>query len=346
MSTFIIAEVGVNHNGDLNTALKMIEVAHQAGADAVKFQTFKADQLVTKDAQKAKYQIDNMAESNNTKADQTQYQMLKELELSFSDYFIIKEQCDSLGIEFISTPFDLNSVDFLNELGVNRFKVGSGDLTNYQLLKAIASTGKPIILSTGMSNLKEIIDAYSILLKYYPNNIQPNITVLHCISCYPTKPEDCNLKTITTMIKQLDTKLIGFSDHTLGSQAAIMAVTLGACCLEKHFTLDQNMKGPDHRASLNPEQLVSYINHIRTAEIMLGDGVKKCTASELNTRDVARRSLAVNRQMQIGEIITENDLVCLRPNNGISAIHFFEIIGKQLKNQINQNCLLSWGDFI
>ncbi len=333
-NTFIIAEIGVNHNGNIDTAIKLIDIAQKSGANAVKFQTFNSDKLVTKDASKAKYQIDN------TNSNDSQYNMLKKLELSFDQYIIIKKYCDKLNIEFISTPFDIDSVDFLNKLNVNRFKIGSGDLTNYQLLKSIALTNKPIILSTGMSNLNEVEKSINYLKKY----TNADITVLHCISSYPTALEDCNLLAIKTMANKLNLP-IGFSDHTLGYEAAIIAITLGAKCIEKHFTIDKNMEGPDHKASLSPEELKLYVKKIRETEIMLGDGVKQCKISEIDTRNLVRRSVAINKNMSENDIIQENDIICLRPESGISAIHFEDIIGKKINKNIKKYSILSLEDF-
>lgn len=335
MSTLIIAEAGVNHNGNLNMALELIKVAKESGADAIKFQTFTAKNLVTKDAKKAEYQIINTQDHV-----ENQFQMLQKLELSFSDYQIIKQSCDQLNIEFISTPFDLESVQFLNQLPVHRFKIGSGDLTNYQLLKAVALTQKPIILSTGMSDLSEVHAAVQQLKKY---TLQP-ITLLHCVSSYPTPFDQCNLTAIQTLNRQIGLPT-GFSDHTLGNQAAVIAVSLGAVCLEKHFTLDKNLPGPDHQASLDPRELKEYVEQVRQTEVMLGDGIKRCLPCESNTRELVRRSVMINEfGLKAGQVLSESDLICLRPDTGISAIHFEELIGRRLKHDLSAYAQLQWTD--
>ncbi len=330
---FIIAEAGVNHNGNLDLALKLIDIAKKSGANAIKFQTFKAEKLVTKNTQKAEYQI------KNTNSTESQYDMLKKLELSFDQYNEIKKYCDKLEIEFISTPFDISSVELLDKLNVNRFKVGSGDLTNYQLLKTIALTNKPIILSTGMANLQEVKDSVNYLQKY----TNANITILHCISNYPTSLYDTNLLSIRTLQKELNLD-IGFSDHTLGYHSAIVAVSLGAKYIEKHFTIDTNMVGPDHKASSNPDELEEYIKKIRDTEVMLGDGIKDCRECERDTKYLVRRSLAVNKYLKKNSIIHEDDIICLRPESGISAIYFEDIIGKQLNKNLYKYSILQLCD--
>lgn len=330
--TFIIAEAGVNHNGKLPLALELIDIAYKSNADAIKFQIFVTEKLVAKNTQKAQYQI------TNTNNNESQYDMLKKLELSYDDYTIIKNRCDELHIEFISTPFDIESVDFLNKLGVDRFKIASGDLTNYQLLKHVALTKKPVILSTGMSDINEVNDALNYIKKY----TSADIAVLHCISSYPTITNECNLLSIKTMMQF---KLpIGLSDHTLGYEAAMISVALGATLLEKHFTINKMMDGPDHKASLDPEELTEYINKIRETEIMLGDGNKRCMASEENTKTLVRRSIAVNRDIRKGEVIKESDIICLRPNAGISSIHFEEIIGRKIITDLTKNAFIKWSD--
>jgi N,N'-diacetyllegionaminate synthase len=317
---YILAEAGVNHNGSLELALELVDIASQSGADAIKFQTFNSDKLSSKNAKKADYQKKNL----NSNSD-SQLEMLKKLELSYDDFKLVFDRCNEKNIEFISTPFDLDSVDFLDSLGVEIYKIGSGDLTNYLLLKKVASKGKKIILSTGMGSMDEVIDSVNFIKKNGCNDI----VVLHCVSCYPTAHEDLNLKCITTMKEKLNLE-IGFSDHTEDYKASLYSICLGATYIEKHFTIDKNMEGPDHKASLNPEELNEFVSLIRECEIIMGDGIKVCKDSELNTKSVARRSLYFNRDMKAGDIITENDLIALRPNDGICVSNFEDYIGKTI----------------
>lgn len=323
---FIIAEVGVNHNGDEQLAYELIDVAKNAGADAVKFQTFKSHLLVQKNTPTAEYQKTNSGETN-------QHDMLKKMELDANAFRRIKKYCDKINIKFISTPFDLESVDLLDDIGVDIFKIGSGDLTNYQLLKNIAQKGKKVILSTGMSSLSEVNNAVKFITKYMKSD---KLVLLHCISSYPTKNEETNLLAISTMKKHFKTIPIGFSDHTHGYHAAIIATTLGANYIEKHFTLDQNMEGPDHKASLSPSQLHTFIKKIRETNIMLGNGIKRCMPSEESTKILVRRSIAVNKKMSPGTIIKETDIICLRPATHIPATEFENIINQTLTKQLNQ----------
>lgn len=329
--TFIIAEIGVNHNGNEKIAIELIDVAKKAGANSVKFQTFKSELLVKKDTLTAEYQEKNTSEK-------TQYNMLKKLELSDNSFKNIKDYCDKIQIEFISTPFDCKNVEFLNSLNVKTFKIGSGDLTNYPLLKAVALTKKKIILSTGMSCLEEVIKAVEFIIKYK----NKNIIILHCISSYPTTNRDVNLRCIETLKKQFKSLDIGFSDHTIDEYAAISAVSLGATYIEKHITLDNNLHGPDHIASLNPEKFIYFCKKIRDTEELLGDGIKRCMSSEIKNREVARRSLATSRNIKKGEVITEEMLISLRPNSGISPIYFENIIGKICQMDINKNLFLTY----
>jgi N,N'-diacetyllegionaminate synthase len=263
---FIIAEAGINHNGSIEIARKMIDVGVSAGADAVKFQTFKAEKLVSKFALKAEYQ------KQTTKAEESQLEMVKKLELNFNDYKELKKHCEEKGIIFLSSPFDLESIDFLNEIGLEIFKIPSGEIDNLPYLRKIGSFGKKIILSTGMSNLKEIEDALNILVN--TGTRKENITVLHCNTEYPTPFKDVNLLAMLT-IKNAFNVSVGYSDHTLGIEVPIAAVALGATVIEKHFTLDRNMEGPDHRASIEPEELKAMIKAIRNIEKALGNGIKK-----------------------------------------------------------------------
>jgi N,N'-diacetyllegionaminate synthase len=328
---FIISEIGVNHNGNIDLAKKLIDVSKEIKADAVKFQTFNTDKLVKKDAPKAEYQ------KENTKDDLSQYDMIKKLELSKEDFFELKKYAEEKGIMFISTPFDLESVDILNEIGVEIFKVGSGDCDNFILLKKIIQTGKPIIISTGMANFEEIK-----LIKEFMdnNNYQNKYIFLHCLSSYPAPYEQINISCIKTLREQLNVD-IGFSDHTIDDVAAIMSIAFGAVCIEKHITLDNDMEGPDHKASLNPENFKKFVENIRIAEKMLGDGNKKCMPCEENTKQVARKNLVYTRDMKKGEIIGENDIEALRPNiDGLSPMYYFDFIGKELKSDVKKGDLV------
>jgi N,N'-diacetyllegionaminate synthase len=323
---YIIAEAGVNHNGSLETAYQLIDVAKKSGANAIKFQTFKSEKVISEKAEKAEYQ------KETTGNDESQLDMVKKLELSYDSFKKIYKRCQEVGIKFISTPFDLDSVDFLNELGVDIFKVGSGDVTNYMMLKRIAHTGKKIILSTGMSTMEEVKNSVNFLYKEGCKEL----VVLHCVSCYPTQPEDLNLKCITSLQQELNIP-IGFSDHTTGNEASIYSVCLGAEYIEKHFTLDKNSEGPDHRASLNSEELINFVSKIRECEIMMGSGIKICQEREKEVRQIARRSLFVTRDLVAGHILSEDDLIPLRPYDGICVSKFEEYIGKQITTALSKN---------
>ena len=290
---YIIAEAGDNHNGDFNTALKLVDVAKRAGADCVKFQTFVTEEIISKYAEMAEYQ------KKNTGKEESQFEMVKRLELSFDEFRKIKEYCDRVGIQFLSTPFDLKSVDFLNELGVPFFKIPSGEITNYPYLIKIAHTGKPVVMSTGMCEPDEILAAINVLEK----NGSGEITLLHCNTEYPTPLKDVNLYAMRTM-KKMFGKKVGYSDHTKGIEVPVAAVALGACVIEKHFTLDKNMPGPDHKASLEPDELGRMVKNIRNIEIALGDGVKRVSESERKNIAIARKSIVARRNIQEGEILT------------------------------------------
>lgn len=332
---YIIAEAGVNHNGKLNLALQLVDIAKKSGADAIKFQTFKANKLASKEADKAEYQ------KETTDSSESQVDMLKRLELSYDEFKQIKEYCIQKEIQFISTPFDLESVDFLNELNVNTYKIGSGDLTNYPLLKKVAKTGKKMILSTGMSNMEEVEDS----VKYVLKNGCTKLVVLHCISNYPTKNEDLNLNSIKTMKEKLslikDDIDIGFSDHTQGIDASVYSVCAGATFIEKHFTINKDMEGPDHRASLDPNELNLFVKKIREIEIILGDGVKKFRKSETENRKIVRRSLAYNINIKKGTILEYDHLTTLRPNTYICGSRLEEFIGRTLSCDVSENDFLN-----
>jgi N,N'-diacetyllegionaminate synthase len=332
IKTIIIAEAGVNHNGSIDLAKQLINVAAEAGVDYVKFQTFKADNLVSKSAKKAAYQI------ANTKDNSSQYDMLKSLELSEANHIELIEYCKKQKVKFFSTAFDLDGLDFLNTLGFDIFKVPSGEITNYSYLKKLAKFGKPVILSTGMSTMQEIRDALDVLTSEQLTKDQ--ITILHCNTEYPTPMEDVNLNAMLHIRDQLGVK-VGYSDHTLGIEVPIAAVSLGACVIEKHFTLDRSLPGPDHKASLEPSELKHMVHSIRNIETALGNGIKKPTNSELKNREIARKSLYVTRGLSEGHIIVEEDLTAKRPAKGISPMDMPKLLGRQVIKSIEKDALLS-----
>ncbi|WP_270978418.1 N-acetylneuraminate synthase [Campylobacter helveticus] len=314
----IIAEAGVNHNGDLNLAKKLIEQAAKAGADIVKFQTFKAEDCVSIKAKKAKYQLENTAK------DESQLEMIKKLELSREAHFELMKHCKKHNIAFLSTPFDLESVAFLQSLNLSYFKIPSGEITNFPYLKAVAKCKKKVLLSTGMANLAEIEAALEILRK----NGTRDITLLHCTTEYPAPFEEVNLNAIKTLKEAFKLK-VGYSDHTKGIVAALGAVALGAVVIEKHFTLDKTMEGPDHKASLEPSELKELCEGIRTLEKALGNGIKKASKSEAKNIIIARKSLVAKREIQKGEKFSEQNLTTKRPGSGISAMRYEEYLGKR-----------------
>ena len=316
---FIIAEAGVNHNGSVELAKKLIDVAVEAGVDAVKFQTFKAEKLVSKNAQKATYQKENMSDS-----DDSQFNMLKKLELDIDTHNELIEYCNSKNIMFLSTPFDHDSIDILNDLQLPIFKIPSGEITNLPYLRHIGSLKKEVILSTGMADIGEIEDALDVLVK--AGTLKENITVLHANTMYPTPIEDVNLKAMMTIGNTFDVAF-GYSDHTLGIEVDIAAVALGASVIEKHFTLDKTMEGPDHKASLDPNELKAMVQSIRNIELALGSSVKKPSKSEMPNREVARKSIVANVDIKKGDILTEENLAIKRPGNGISPMRWDEVVG-------------------
>lgn len=315
----IIAEVGVNHNGDLETAKDLIEVASQSGADYVKFQSFNADELVTRDAVKASYQIDAM------EGDIFQYQMLKDLSLSYEEHLVLKEFSDAKNICFISTAFDTEFVDFLADLGQKIFKVPSGEITNLLLLKHIGAYGYPVLLSTGMAELEEVKEAVTVLES--SGTPKHFITVLHCTSAYPTPVDLVNLNAMCTIRDELNVA-VGYSDHTLGTDIAIAAAALGATVIEKHLTLDRTMRGPDHKASVEPEEFNKMVSGVRNIEYSMGDGRKIPTESELENRDNVRRSIVVKHAVARGERFTAENLSVKRPGTGISPMRWDEVLGR------------------
>lgn len=333
MGVYIIAEAGVNHNGDINIAKKLIEKASEAGCDCIKFQTFNASKLVTKEAPKAEYQI------KNTKSNDSQYDMLKKLELKYDDFLELKEYCAKFNIEFLSTPFDEEAVELLEKLNVNKYKVSSGDITNKSLLKFIAKKGKQVIISTGMATLGEVENA----VQWIEEEGNNNIVVLHCTSNYPTPYEEVNMRAMETL-KQSFQFPVGYSDHTQGIEIPLLAVSLGATLIEKHFTLDNCMEGPDHKASLEPEELGMMVKQIRNIEKALGDGIKRPTKTELSTRDVARKSIVVNKDMKTGEILQLKDLDYKRPGTGIAPEFAEKIVGIVLKRDKSRDTMLTQED--
>ncbi|EAL52906.1 capsular polysaccharide biosynthesis protein cpsN [Campylobacter upsaliensis RM3195] len=314
----IIAEAGVNHNGDINLAKKLIEQAAKAGADVVKFQTFKANSCVSVSAKKAKYQLETTAK------EESQLEMIQKLELSYESHFELMKHCKKHGITFLSTPFDLESVEFLRGLDLPYFKIPSGEITNLPYLKAVAKCKKRVLLSTGMANLGEIEAALTILRK----NGTRNITLLHCNTEYPTPFEDVNLNALKTL-KEAFKLEVGYSDHTEGIVASLGAVALGAVVIEKHFTLDKTMEGPDHRASLEFEELRALCKGIRELEKALGSGIKKASKSEAKNKIIARKSLVAKCIIQKGEKFSEQNLTTKRPGSGISAMRYEEYLGKR-----------------
>ncbi len=319
--TTIIAEAGVNHNGSMANAKKLIDAAKASDADFVKFQTFKTELNISKKAEKAKYQVDT------TGAEESQYEMVKKLEFSFDEFVELKQYCDQVGIGFLSTAFDLPSIEALKNLQ-NVFKVPSGEITNYPYLKAISTLNKKIIVSTGMANMSEISDAIKILTS--EKLCISDICILHCNTEYPTPMGDVNLKAMLSIGKEFGVS-IGYSDHTLGIEIPIAAVALGASVIEKHFTLDQSLPGPDHRASLNPQELAAMVKGIRNIELaMSGNGVKSPSPSELKNIVVARKSIHTSRIILKGTILAEDDLISLRPGNGISPMEWQNVLGKRV----------------
>jgi N,N'-diacetyllegionaminate synthase len=316
---FIIAEAGVNHNGDINLAKKLIDVASNAKVDAVKFQTFKTENLVSKNTKKAQYQKENI---NND--DDNQFNMLKKLELDIDTHKELIAYCKLKNIMFLSTPFDLDSIDMLNELGLKIFKIPSGEITNLPYLRRIGSLKKDVILSTGMATLQEIEDALDILLQ--AGTKKEHITILHANTMYPTPYEDVNLKAMVTIGKTFDIAF-GYSDHTLSIEVPIGAVSLGASVIEKHFTLDKTMQGPDHKASLEPDELKAMVKAIRNIEVALGNGIKKPTPSEIPNIEVARKSIVASKDIKKGEVFTIDNLTTKRPANGINPMMWDKIIG-------------------
>ena len=316
---FVIAEAGVNHNGSLDLAKKLIDVAVDAGADAVKFQTFKADKLVSKAAQKAAYQ------KQTTSSDESQYEMIRKLELDERAHREIISYCNDKQIMFLSTPFDHDSIEMLNDFGMPIFKIPSGEITNLPYLRHIGGLGKGVILSTGMADLGEIEDALDALLK--AGTSRDKITVLHATTEYPCPIDEVNLRAMQTIRNAFDVK-VGYSDHTQGIEVPIAAVAMGASVIEKHFTLDRSMEGPDHKASLEPDELKAMVSGIRRVSLAMGDGIKKPSRSEEKNITVVRKSIVAARKIKAGEILGEDNITIKRPGNGINPMRWDEVIGQ------------------
>ena len=328
---FIIAEAGVNHNGSIDLAKKLIDVASDAGADAVKFQTFKADHLATKNSQKATYQ------KKTTDIKESQFDMLKKLELSIEAHKELISYCNKKKITFLSSAFDTESIDLLNNFGLEIFKIPSGEITNLPYLRHLGKLNKEIILSTGMSNIDEVKIAFNILVNSGTN--KDNITILHANTEYPTPMEDVNLKAMVEMGKEINVNY-GYSDHTLGIEVDIAAVSMGAKCIEKHFTLDCTMEGPDHKASLEPDKLKDMVKAIRNIEKALGDGIKKPSKSEIPNIEIVRKSIIAKKKIKKDEILTEENLTVKRPGGGISPMKWDTIIGTKASKNYNEDDLI------
>jgi len=333
--TFIIAEAGVNHNGDKNLAFKLIDVAKESGADAIKFQTFKTEKGISKYTKMADYQKKNLGKEDS------QIEMIKKLELSYKDFEDLKKYCDEEGIIFLSSPFDEESIEFLDKL-VPYYKIPSGEIVNYPYLKLIAEKNKPIIMSTGMANLSDVEKALDTI---YSINQDAEIYLLHCTTNYPTPYEEVNLKAMITL-KEAFKIPVGYSDHTLGIEVPIAAVVMGAQIIEKHFTLDRNLPGPDHKASLEPNELKTMVNAIRNVEKALGNGIKKPNKSEKEIEKVVRKKLIATRDIKSGETISEKDIAIKRANIGLSPEFLEVIIGKKIIKNIKEDEGFTWEHFM
>ena len=312
---YIIAEAGVNHNGSLDLALQLCDAAKEAGVDAVKFQTWKTELIITKGTQKASYQEENLHDGDD------QFEMLKKLEMSYENFEIVKAHCDKIGIKFLSTADETESLDFLVKLGVPFLKLGSGDITNIPYLRYVAKQNLPVILSTGMATLAQVAIAYDTLV-----NAGTEVQLLHCTTNYPCPKDEVNLRAMQTM-KDAFKCVVGYSDHTLGIEIPIAAAAMGAQVIEKHFTLDRNMDGPDHRASLEPQELKAMVDAIRNVEVALGDGIKKPNKSEKEISKVVLKSIVASKEIKKGENLSQDNLAVKRTSKGISAIYWDLIIG-------------------
>jgi N,N'-diacetyllegionaminate synthase len=330
---YLIAEIGVNHNGDVNLAREMIMAAKLAGADAVKFQTFTAETLASIDTPKVKYQEDT------TSSDETHYEMLRKLELSKSTHRKLFDFCAKANIDFLSTPYDIESAKFLVGLGVKMFKTASADLVDLPLQRYIASTGKPTIVATGMASLGDVEHVVDI----FTDTGNPHLILLHCVSNYPCSDSSLNLRAMTTL-GQAFSLPVGYSDHSEGFLAAVISLAMGAKVIEKHFTLDKKLPGPDHKASSSPDEFAELVRNVRRAELMLGTRRKTCQPEERQMADVSRKSIVLAKAMRAGEIIKLSDLILRRPGNGLSANYLPKIVGMSVRNDLNAQHMLSWND--
>lgn len=328
MEVFIIAEAGVNHNGSYELACKLVDSAKSAGVDCIKFQTFKSENLVSRNAQKAAYQIDTTGQGS-------QADMLKKLELSYDEFISLKEYCDKVGICFLSTPFDFESIDFLNSIDMPFWKIPSGEVTNLPYLLALAKTGKPVVMSTGMCTIMEIEAAIKVLR----DNGTSDIKLLHCNTEYPTPFEDVNLKAMQTL-KAVFGLAVGYSDHTKGIEVPVAAVALGASLIEKHFTLDRNMEGPDHEASLEPNELAAMVSSIRHIELALGTGEKTPSPSEKKNIMIARKSIVAKTDIKSGEVFSEANITVKRPGIGISPMRWLDVLGRNAARDFKKDELI------
>ncbi len=333
----IIGEAGVNHNGSLDLAKKLVKIASKSGCDYVKFQTFIAEKVAAPNAKKADYQIKNV----QSKGDQLS--MIKKLQLSFDDHIKLLEICKNNNIKFLSTAFDLDSIDFLKELKLGVWKIPSGEITNLPYIEKIGSFNEKVILSTGMSTINEISEALNILTRQ--GTSLENITILHCNTNYPTSFEDVNLLSMN-YIKEIFNTQVGYSDHTLGIEVPIAATALGAKIIEKHFTISRDMEGPDHKASLEPEELTQMVNSIRNTSVSLGESLKKPTFSELKNKEIARKSIHISRSLNQGHLLKKEDFVMLRPGDGISPMNIKYFIGRKLKSSLEKYHKLNEGDIL
>ena len=329
MKTLIIAEAGVNHNGNFELAKKLIDKAVESGADIVKFQTCKAENVISRYADKAEYQKVTTGEADS------QLEMVRKLMLTYEEYGKLKEYCDEKGIGFLSTAFDQPSVDYLHSIGMKLWKIPSGEITNLPLLIKIAQLHEPIIMSTGMSELSEVAAAVKVL----KDNGAADITLLHCTTEYPAPYEDVNLKAMDTMREAFGLP-VGYSDHTKGLEIPVAAVARGACVIEKHFTLDRNMEGPDHKASIEPDELKSMVQQIRHVEVAIGDGVKRVSPSEEKNKDIARKSIIAKTDIQSGDTFSEENVTTKRPGSGIDPMRWFELLGKKAKHDYKEDYLI------
>lgn len=320
MSVLIIAEAGVNHNGDIALAKRLVDVAADAGADLVKFQTFNADRLATANAAKAEYQI------RTTNEVETQHAMLRRLELTPAMHLELQAYCAKKKIGFFSTGFDIESVDYLRSIGLERFKIPSGEITNLPYLRHVGALGGEIIISTGMASLEEVVAAVGVIEA--AGTDRARLVVLHCTTEYPTPMRDANLRAMQTIHRELGVR-VGYSDHTVGIEASVAAVALGAVVIEKHFTLDRNLPGPDHQASLEPKELKALVKAVRNIEIALGDGIKRLTESEAKNKPIARKSIVASRDIAAGELFGEHNLTAKRPGMGLSPMRWDDVIGRR-----------------